>query len=303
MRLLGNLMSRGQSMHAQRDAGYAVGPQYSSTHVYAGLNELDALARSITATLGGEAGDSYTAQVTPTPSQTIVKPLSTPAGNIVLFAFTTPVPYPFGTERTGHLVSDMDGAIASARACGADVVVSAFPDAVGRDAVLLWPGGVWMQIYSHNVAPHYPALVTVPENRVYISPQAADLFVRGFVGWAKGRVTSDDEAAPGVEIGRQEAKFRRIRITSDFGNAAVFVTDGALPYPFGRELTGYEVPDLEAALRRGTAEGLKTLVAPFHSDNRSAAVVQFPGGFIAELHCSASHFAVPASVSHNSKGS
>jgi predicted amidohydrolase YtcJ len=48
-----------------------------------------------------------------------------------------------------------------------------------------------------------------------------------------------------------------------------------LPYPFGRELTGYEVPDLEAALRRGRAEGLKTLVAPFFSacarmDRRSA---------------------------------
>jgi hypothetical protein len=289
-------------MQSAHDAGYAVGPQYSSTHVYARLNELEALARSITATLGGEAGDGYTAQVTPTPSQTIVKPLSTPAGNIVLFAFTTPVPYPFGMERTGHLVSDMDGAIASARAYGADVVVSAFPDAVGRDAILLWPGGVYMQIYSHNVAPHYSALETVPENRVYVSPQAADLFVRGFVGWAKGRMISDDDAAAGVEIGRQEVTFRRIRISCGFGNITVFVTDGALPYPFGRELTGYEVPDLEAALRRGTAEGLKTLVAPFRSDNRSAAFVQFPGGFIAELHCSAAPLAAPASASHNSKG-
>jgi hypothetical protein len=302
MRLLGNLMSRVRSMHAQRDAGYAVGPQYGSTHVYVRPGELDAFVRGVVATLGGAGGDSYTVQVTPTPSQTIVKPISTPAGNIVVFAFTTPAPYPFGMERTGYLVSDMDGAIKSARAYGADVVVDAFPDAVGRDAVLLWPGGVYMQIYSHSVAPHYPGLATVPENRVYVSPQAADLFVRGFVGWAKGRVISDDEAALGVEIGRREATFRRIRITSAFGNATVLVTDGALPYPFGRELTGFEVPDLEAALRRGAAEGVQTLVAPFRSDHRNAAVVQFPGDFIAELHSAAPHLAAPISRPHHSKG-
>jgi hypothetical protein len=30
----------------------------------------------------------------------------------------TPIPYPFGSERTGYLVTDLDAAIAAARACG-----------------------------------------------------------------------------------------------------------------------------------------------------------------------------------------
>jgi hypothetical protein len=73
-------------------------------------------------------------------------------------------------------------------------------------------------------------------------------------------------------------------MTSGFGDISAFVTDGALPHPFGRELSGFEVADLGAALRGGGAEGLQTLVTPFHSQDRTAAVVQFPGGFIAELH-------------------
>jgi hypothetical protein len=271
-------------MHAPRDTGYAVGPQYGSTHVYVRPGDLDALARSVVATLGGAAGDSYTGQVTPTASQTIVKPMSTPAGNVVAFAFTTPIPYAFGSERSGYLVFDMDGAVSSAQEHGADLVVNVFADAVGRDAIVLWPGGVYMQLYCHTVPPNYAALRTVPESRVYVSADAADSFIRGFIGWSKGRVISDDSAAPGIEIGRPEITFRRIRMTSGFGDISAFVTDGALPHPFGRELSGFEVADLGAALRGGGAEGLQTLVTPFHSQDRTAAVVQFPGGFIAELH-------------------
>ena len=56
-----------------------------------------------------------------------------------------------------------------------------------------------------------------------------------------GRVAGDDAKAPGVEIGRPSDTYRRVRIASTFGNVAVLVTDGHLPYPYGRELTGYEV--------------------------------------------------------------
>ena len=45
-----------------------------------------------------------------------------------VFGFKTPVPYPFGSERTGYLVSDFDAAIDSAKANHADVVVAPFQD-------------------------------------------------------------------------------------------------------------------------------------------------------------------------------
>ena len=89
---------------------------------------------------------------------------------------------------------------------------------------------------------------TIPENRVYVSPERADAFTRSFLRFSHGKVVSDDAKAPGVEIGRPEDTYRRIRIESVFGKMTVFVTDGHLPYPYGRELTGYEVADLEETL-------------------------------------------------------
>ena len=38
-----------------------------------------------------------------------------------------------------------------------------------------------MQLYWHRTLPNYASLQTVPENRVYISPDRADDFVRDFV--------------------------------------------------------------------------------------------------------------------------
>ena len=64
----------------------------------------------------------------------------------------------------------------------------------------------------------------------------------------------------------------------------VLVTDGHLPWPRGRETTGYEVADLAATLDKATAAGAKVPVAPFASGGRHVAMVEFPGGYVAELH-------------------
>jgi hypothetical protein len=64
----------------------------------------------------------------------------------------------------------------------------------------------------------------------------------------------------------------------------VLVTDGHLPYPFGHEITGYQVRDLAATLEKAKASDAKILSAPFKTNNRSSAIVEFPGGYIAELH-------------------
>jgi hypothetical protein len=141
-----------------------------------------------------------------------------------------------------------------------------------------------MQLYWHTTPPSYPALKTIPENRVYVSPDRATAFVHGFLAFSRGKVISDDAHAPGVEIGRASDTYRRIRITSAFGAMAVLVTDGHLPYPYGHEMTGYEVPDLADTLGKGKAAGLTVLSGPYRGDKRNAAIVQFPGGYIAEIH-------------------
>jgi hypothetical protein len=218
------------------------------------------------------------------PSEALQQLVLSPVGILSVFGFKTSVPYPFGTERTGYLVTDMNTAVKAARADGADVIVSTFPDAIGRDTVIQWPGGVSMQLYWHTTAPSYPALATIPENRLYVSKDRADIFIRDFLAFSHGSITSDDATAPGVEIGRPNSTYRRIRITSKFGKAVVIVTDGHLPWPYGAELTGYEVPNLASTLAKAAAAGAKVLVPSYAAGHRLAAMVQFPGGYIAELH-------------------
>jgi len=265
----------------------SVGPQYDTAHVYMAPGDMARFAAAFTATFGGAASKPALTDVTPTPSSTEWQAIQTPAGTISLFGFTTPVPYPFGAERTGYLVKDMAAAIAAARAAGADVLVAPFPDPIGQDAVVQWPGGVDMQFYFHNTPPSYPAFATIPENRVYVSPDRADAFVRAFVAFSHGKVTLDDAAAPGAEAGRPGAAIREIRIESGFGKIVVLVTDGHLPFPYGRETTGYEVTDLAGTLAKATAAGAAVLAGPYASGERHAAMVQFPGGYIAEIHAPA----------------
>lgn len=262
----------------------AVGAEYGSTHVYVAPTDFDRFVDSVLATFGGFKSKQAVLTVTPTPSETISQLVLTPVGLMSVFGFKTPIPYPFGSERTGYLVADLDAAVRSAAANGADIVVAPFSDPIGRDAIVAWPGGVAMQLYWHTVAPHYSALQSVPENRIYLSPERADAFVRSFVNFSGGKVVTDNPRAPGIEIGRPGDVYRRVRISSGFGALAVLATDGHLPYPFGREITGYEIADLAGTLAKATAAGANILVRPYSTEDRHAALVQFPGGYIAELH-------------------
>src|SRR6201995_5141585 len=141
-----------------------VAPQYDTAHVYVAPEDFDRFVSSLLATFGGTATKQGVFTVTPTPSSTMSQLVLTPVGSVSVFGFKTPIPYPFGAERTGYLVSDMEGAIRVARATGADNVVAPFNDPIGRDAVIQWPGGVNTQLYWHTTAPSYPALKAVPEN-------------------------------------------------------------------------------------------------------------------------------------------
>jgi hypothetical protein len=263
---------------------FAVGSQYDTTHVYVAPEDFDRLVASLLATFGGTASKKATTTVTPTPSRTMWQAVSTPVGLLSVLGFTTPAPYPFGSERTGYLVTDMDAAIRAARADGADVLVSSFNDPIGRDVIIQWPGGVNMQFYWHTTPSSSAPLQTIPENRVYVSADRVEAFTRSFLTFSLGKVTSDDADAPGVEIGRATDTYRRLRIESKFGKMTVFVTDGHLPYPYGRETTGYEVRNLTDTLAKAKTAGVRILVAPYTAEQRNSAVVQFPGGYIAEIH-------------------
>ena len=283
---VGSLDLRGfaQTAQAAETIGVAVGPQYDTTHVYVAPEDFDRFVASLIATFGGTATKQGVFTVTPTPSSTMSQLVLTPVGTLSVFGFKTPIPYPFGLERTGYLVTDLDKAIRAAKETGADVLVGPFNDPIGQDAIIQWPGGVNTQLYWHTTAPSYAGLQTIPENRVYVSPDRVDAFVRSFLAFSHGTVVSDDARAPGVEIGRLGETYRRVRIESRFGKLTVLVTDGHLPYPYGWEMTGYEVANLAATLEKAKAAGVNVLVREYNSDGRDAAFLQFPGGYIAEIH-------------------
>ena len=262
----------------------AVGSQYDSSHAYVASADFDRFVSSLIATLGGTAGKRSEVTVTPTTSRTLSQLVMTPSGTVSAFAYTTPVPWPFGSERTGYLVSDLDVAVAEAAKAGAEVLVAPFSDPIGRDAIVQWPGGVMMQLYWHTVPPSYPPLARVPENRVYVASGSVHSLIRCWLAFSHGRVVSDDPSAAGIEIGRPGEHYRRIRLISGYGNMTVLATDGHLPWPYGRETTGYGVADLDATLLKATAAGVEVLVPVYESDHRRATILRFPGGYIAELH-------------------
>src|SRR6266853_2963748 len=189
-----------QSAQTAKTVGVAVGPQYDTTHVYVPAADFDRFVASVLQTFGGKTSQEGVFTVTPTPSSTRIQLVLTPVGTLSVFGFKTPIPYPFGLERTGYLVTDMDEAIRAAKATDADVLVAAYNDPIGQDAIIQGPGGVNTQLYWHTTAPSYAPLQTVPENRVYVSPDRVDAFVRGFVAFSNGYVVSDESHAPGVEI-------------------------------------------------------------------------------------------------------
>ena len=84
--------------------------------------DFDRFVSSVIATFGGTTSKEGVFTVTPTPSKTMSQLVLTPVGTLSVFGFKTPIPFPFGVERTGYLVTDIDLAIRTAHAAGADIV-------------------------------------------------------------------------------------------------------------------------------------------------------------------------------------
>lgn len=260
----------------------AVGPQYDSVHVYVDPADFDTFVHSWVSTFGGTTSAAATTHVTPTPSTTRSQLILSPVGTLSVFGFTTPVPYPFGTERGGWLMADLDTGLAHAQAAGATTVVAPFDDPIGRDAIIQFPGGVRTQLYWHTTAPSYPALHTVPDNRIYLSPGDVEPFLRSYGEFTGATVDSDEPAADGGLLGVPGTTFRQIHLSGPLGNTMVSVTDGHLRYPFGHELAGYAVDDVEATLVKAKSAGAQVLSPP--AGTAQSAVLRFPGGYLAEVH-------------------
>lgn len=264
-------------------ASQALGPQYSTTHVYVPPGSVAALGQVWLALFGGTATAPATVTVTPTPSTALWSGVRSPIGSLSIFGYTSGVPYPFGSERTGWMVKNIEVAVTQAVAAGAPVIVAPFKDAVGHDAVVQFPGGANSQLYSHDTFVAYPPLKSVPTRNVYEPVADADAFVTSMIRFTKGHVVWDHKAANGALLGRPGKPFRQIRLATDYGYVNVNATDGKVPYPFGHEVTDFRVENVPALVERATARGVSVLSPVTTIGRRTQVVLGFPGGWMAEF--------------------
>jgi hypothetical protein len=262
----------------------AVGPQYDAAHVYVQPGTEVTFVKSWEATFGGTNTTPTLTDLTPTSSETVSELVFSPVGFLSLFDYKTAIPYPFGQERDGDLVASFSQGVADAARSGALLVVSPWNDPIGKDAIVQFPGGVDEEIYGLTKPLSLPPLATIPQSRVYLEPQAAEQFIRDYLAFSDGRIVLDDPHADGSQIGLPGTTFREVLIDSAFGQTLVIITDGHLPYPFGRETTGYTVTNLTATLAKAKAAGAEILWGPYRDATDATAIVQFPGGYIAEVH-------------------
>lgn len=262
----------------------AYGVQYDATHVYVEHGKLNQFIQSWEATFGGTHNPPSAFGITPTPSKAMASIIKSPVGLLAAYDYQTPIPFPFGSEQTGFGVRGLDSAVTAARAAGATAPVAPWTGPVGREAVVRFPGGFSSQLWEQFDMSGFPPLVTQPEFRVYLSADTVDAFLRSYLQFTGGKVLSDVTNADGGEIGAPGTTYHRIRITTPYGNTVVLANDGDWNYPYGRDTTGYTVPDLNATIAKAKANGATVLSGPYAGHDRNSVIMQFPGGYIAELH-------------------
>lgn len=262
----------------------AGGPQYVATHVYLPPGEADRFVSSWVETFGGTARSMGIVNVTPTPSLINSQVIISPVGTLSVFELTGPMPHPFGLERAGWRVADLNTSVNLARDLGAAVVVEPFGDPVGRHAVVQLPGGSHIQFYWVSIPLTFSPLNSIPDSRFYLSPDSVEAFLNVYLPLTEATVVADNAQKDGLAIGRPSNTFREIRIASPLGSTVLIVTDGHLPYPYGHEVVGYAVNDIEDTLTKARAAGATVLAPVVAVNGNCSAVLQFPGGYIAEVH-------------------
>ncbi|WIX77247.1 hypothetical protein QRX50_38515 [Amycolatopsis carbonis] len=262
----------------------AFGVEYDASHVYLQHGKLPAFIKSWEATFGGTDNGQNTFQITPTPSKALASIIHSPVGLLAAYDYQTPVPFPFGAEQTGFGVHDPDLGADAALRSGAAVTVTPWTGPVGREAVVQFPGGFASQIWKQFDMSGFTPLTTQPEFRVYLPETTVNAFLASYLKFTGGSVISDVRKADGGEVGAPGTTYHRIRIKTQFGNTVVLAGNGDWTYPYGRDTTGYTVSDVNATVAKAAANGATVLSGPYKSKDRTSVILQFPGGYIAEVH-------------------
>lgn len=251
----------------------SVGPQYGTTHVYVDPSTQEAFTRSFIQTFGGESVAAL---------ENDAHSVASPSGTVSLYSAQSADST--NSASIGYLVLDLDHAISSAQKSGARLIAGPVQGALGRSAVIQWPGGIKTGLYQDEHRPNLPPLAARPDQRVHIAPAEVDGFVKAFLHFSKGTLMFDSPRRDAAEIGKPGESYRLVRLVSPFGNILIVASQNPLAPPFGTESTGYEVQDLSATLDRAQAAGAKVVSGPYKAVDHTTAMLTFPGGYTAEVH-------------------
>jgi hypothetical protein len=127
-------------------------------------------------------------------------------------------------------------------------------------------------------------LITIQEQRVYVSPDNVAAYISGYLRFTGGQIIKVLPLADGRDIGQPGETYQRFYLKSSVGVVDVLVTNGQLPFPYGKEHDGFQVSDVVVTVQRAVNSGATALTDPIFANGRTSAIIEFPGGFIAEVH-------------------
>ncbi|MED5812206.1 glyoxalase [Mycolicibacterium sp. 050232] len=115
---------------------------------------------------------------------------------------------------------------------------------------------------------------------VYAQPGTAQAFVNSWIATFGGEA---QPPANGIDLTPYPSKATAIMLSSPVAALSVYDFSSGIPYPFGREVSGWGVTDVDVGIQQATAANAHVLVAPFDDPLGRDAVIQFPAGNAVQL--------------------
>ena len=156
--------------------------------------------------------------------------------------------------------------------------------------IVLFTGLCFVQVGAEDEPKIPPMPAAVSNNAVATLQNGLEVFSLMGVGPKK---TWDDVSNKVYMLRLASAKWSDIRavpgVAGRLGAVAVgmrgkiFLFGGYIVDNQGGQIK-YQVQDLTATLKKATTAGVKILSAPYTTEDRTTAIVEFPGGYVAETH-------------------
>ena len=276
--------SLAQDKPADATLSLAVGAQYDTAHVYVAPADLDRFSDSLIATFGGTKSQKAELTITPTPSKTNWQAVLHSGWHVLCVRFhdADPIsvrPRTNRLPRDRHGCSDPIGESQRSRRCRGTVQRSHWArchrSVAGRHIYAALLAYDRAELREARQGPRKQG-VRVTGSRRCVCPRFRGVLARE----DRLRRPERTRRRGGPTKGYLPPRADQLHIREDRRARYRWTA----PYPYGREISGYEVANLADTVSKAKATGATVLVDPYTADRRQAAIISFPGGYIAEIY-------------------